>query len=96
MEEVFELFLAFLRFVMHSFAAAVGFSLLAAITLIPLNVMRYLVREGDPDVIGTLKLLQTTIFYLDVVLFCLTLLAVAYLFVRSLWIAVRRDVDNRR
>ena|ERR1700733_9344467 len=100
MREAIPILLAFVRLVMHSFAAAAGFSLLAAITLIPLQAMRVFVLEGDPTFVEILKLLEVAIFYLDVVAFCLTVVAATYLFLKSLWEAVtgaargvRHDTD---
>lgn len=68
------------RFLGHSLAVALGFCGLAVISLIPIGVIKLLIRLGVDQLAGTLHGLETLLLVVDIGLFGIVFLSGAAVF----------------
>lgn len=68
------------RFLGHSLAVALGFCGLAVISLIPIGVVKLLIRFGVDQLAGTLHGLETLLLVVDIGLFGIVFLSGAAVF----------------
>jgi hypothetical protein len=80
------------RLVGHAFAAAVGFFALAAISLIPIEIVKVLALLGFSEISRKLELLEQTLLFADACLFAVIFLSAAAVFAAETLDAARRRI----
>lgn len=82
------------RLLGHSVAAAVGFCALAAISLIPIEIVRLLALLGFSGLARHLRVLEETLLFADVCLFAVIFLSGAAVFAAETIAATRRRIRD--
>jgi len=82
------------RLVGHSLAAAVGFCALAAISLIPIQVVKMLMLLGFSQITRPLQILEQTLLFADVCLFAVIFLSGVAVFAAETIDAATRRIRN--
>jgi hypothetical protein len=81
------------RLLGHSVAAAVGFCALAAISIIPLEVLRLLSQIGISELVQPLRVLEQTLLFADVCLFAVIFVSAIAVFAADTLGAARRRIQ---
>lgn len=80
------------RLVGHSLAAAAGFCALAAISLIPIEVVKLLLLFGVSELVRPLQVLEQTLLFADVCLFAVIFLSAIAVFAAETIGAAKRRI----
>ena len=76
-----QIFLPVARFAGHVFASAVGFVVLAIVALVPIYFVKILVWVGGPvQLVELFSWLEIAVLYVDIVLYSVTVLLWAFVF----------------
>jgi hypothetical protein len=82
------------RLVGHAFAAAVGFFALAAISLIPIEVVKVLALLGFSEISRPLEILEQTLLFADACLFAVIFLSATASFAAETFAVARRRIRS--
>jgi len=82
------------RLIGHSLAAAVGFCALAAISLIPIQVVKLLTLLGFSQIARPLRVLEQTLLFADICLFAITFVSGVAVFAAETIDAARRRISK--
>jgi hypothetical protein len=87
------------RFLGHSLAAALGFTALAVISLIPIGVVHLIEIWGEGKLAGSMRFVEITLLTVDIALFLAVFLLGAVTFLAEVYVETETriiEIFNRR
>lgn len=78
----------------HALATALGFCVLVLISLIPIGVLKLLVLFGITSLVGALDVLEKVVFYGDIALFLVVVVAGIIKFIIEIIKSVKDDLKD--